>query len=233
MTAAYLYNQKNEEYEMEKQVEQVLALHLPANVIDFSKFTNGLCTERLTTCGILQKILRCEHMGFFNRDEIEQDESYLQIIPYVVLKHKNRVFAYQRTKKSGEKRLHGNWSIGVGGHVNRDDANYNRHEMPLTSSYDPEKNFAFWNCVNRELKEEVGAVPDKFDLAALIFDPSNAVGRVHLGVVYVAEVNHTIRPIENSMGAHGFFSWEELTKSNNISYENWTKILLTYGHPIV
>lgn len=223
MTAAYFYNQNKGEYEMEKQPEQVLALHLPANDVGPLDFVNGLCNEPFKIWSILQSILYSEKTSFFNRDEIEQDESYLQIIPYVILKHKNRVFAYQRTKKSGEKRLHGNWSIGVGGHIN------NRDQVGDEFG----SCGAFWNCVDRELKEEVGAVPDKFDLAALIFDPSNAVGRVHLGVVYVAEVNHTIRPIENSMGAHGFFSWEELTKSNNVSYENWTNILLTYGQPIV
>lgn len=210
---------------MEKQPEQVLALHLPADDVILPNFTNGLCKERSTAWGTINDILRSKNTSFFNRDKIEQDESYLQVIPYVVLKHKNRVFAYQRTKKSGEKRLHGNWSIGVGGHINPQDCIPPSKVLGVYG--------AFWSGVDRELKEEVGAVPDKFDLAALIFDPSNAVGRVHLGVVYVAEVNHTIRPIEDSMGAHGFFSWGELTKSNNVSYENWTNILLTYGHPIV
>ena len=218
MTAAYLYNQKTGEYDVASKKEQVLCLHLPADIIDFHLFTNGVCRDRLASWKIFQDIMTSKNLFYVDRDEAETNESFLQIIPYVILKRKGKVFAYQRTKKSGEKRLHGNWSIGVGGHIN-----------PVDNDAVDSRG-AYYNAVHRELKEEVGAVPEKIELTALIFDPSNAVGRVHLGIVHVAEVANTIRPIEDTMGAHGFFTWEDLVQSLNLNateYENWTKLLLS------
>jgi len=227
MTAAYLYNPKNGEYEMETEVEKVLVISSPANDIDFSLFTSCVCRDKLKAWATFQNIMKSNNLMFISREFAETEESMLQIIPYVILTHKGKIFAYQRTKKSGEKRLHGNWSIGVGGHINPVDITGVGAIYPNSLSVD--SNSMYWNAVFRELKEEVGAVPEKIELCGLIFDPSNAVGRVHLGIVHVAEVNHTIRPIENTMGAHGFFTWEELVKSNNLSFENWTKLLLESG----
>ena len=52
------------------------------------------------------------------RPEMEEDPSYRQIIPYVVLTRGDEVLVLRRLKKGGEKRLHGLLSIGVGGHIN-------------------------------------------------------------------------------------------------------------------
>ena len=59
-----------------------------------------------------------EHHEFRPRPEMEEDPSYRQIIPYVVLTLGEEVFLLRRLKKGGEKRLHGLLSIGVGGHIN-------------------------------------------------------------------------------------------------------------------
>lgn len=56
-----------------------------------------------------------EHHEFRPRPEMEEDPSYRQIIPYVVLTRGEEVFVLRRLKKGGEKRLHGLLSIGVGG----------------------------------------------------------------------------------------------------------------------
>src|ERR1700739_5172085 len=56
------------------------------------------------------------------RDELETDEEYKQLIPYVVLGHRAansplQLFAYRRTTQGGEARLHGRRSIGFCGPV--------------------------------------------------------------------------------------------------------------------
>ena len=111
--------------------------------------------------------------SFISKDLAEQDESHLQIIPYITLMCNEALFTYRRGPSGGEDRLHHQLSIGIGGHINDQD--------------DPDEPFfAFLEGTRRELREEVGLdLPHeafKERVVGLLFDDSNAVGRVHLGV---------------------------------------------------
>src|SRR5574343_244442 len=68
----------------------------------------------------LQKTI-AQDSKYIPRDEAEEDPTFLQIIPYVVLTHNSRVLQYTRMKGSGESRLRGKQSIGFGGHINPED----------------------------------------------------------------------------------------------------------------
>jgi len=61
------------------------------------------------------------HGVFKRRGDVEQDPSIKQIIPYLMVRHGGRIFVFQRSAAGGEARLHGKYSIGVGGHINRSD----------------------------------------------------------------------------------------------------------------
>ena len=74
----------------------------------------GLLTEDREA---MLDIIINEH-EFIDRPAAEEDPSYKQIIPYVVLTQKDLVFATRRLNKGGESRLHGKVSIGIGGHIN-------------------------------------------------------------------------------------------------------------------
>jgi Predicted phosphoesterase (MutT family) len=76
----------------------------------------------------------------------------------------------QRTSAGGDARLHGLYSIGVGGHLNPGDG-------------------GLLGGLRREWAEELIAdfIPG-FRLVALINDDTTPVGSVHLGAVYVADV---------------------------------------------
>src|SRR5271165_6682559 len=84
--------------------------------------------------GELQHPLNIMHIDDFHRraagslvisrrEELEKDEKYGQILPYVVLWQRDQktgdisLFTYRRAKGSGESRLLGSHSVGVGGHV--------------------------------------------------------------------------------------------------------------------
>ena len=100
---------------------------------------------------------------------MEQDPSFKQIIPYLVLRDGSRYFLMQRTNAGGDPRLHGRYSIGVGGHLNPGDG-------------------GLLGGLRREWDEELvtGFVPP-FRLVALLNDDTTAVGSVHLGAVYLAD----------------------------------------------
>ena len=52
---------------------------------------------------------------------MERDPAFKQVIPYLVLRDGERYFLMQRTTAGGDARLHGRYSIGVGGHLNPGD----------------------------------------------------------------------------------------------------------------
>jgi predicted NUDIX family phosphoesterase len=103
------------------------------------------------------------------RAAMELDASFKQVIPYLVLRDGPRWFLMRRTDAGGDPRLHGRFSIGVGGHLNPGDG-------------------GLLGGLRREWNEELVAdfVPD-FRLVALLNDDTTDVGSVHLGAVYVAD----------------------------------------------
>lgn len=112
---------------------------------------------------------------FTPRGPAETDPSLKQIIPYALLVHGGRVLHYVRGKKAGEQRLVAKGSIGIGGHMND-------HDEGLFA-LDRE---AYNAGVQREVGEELRLGARYTNrVVALLNDDSNDVGRVHLGVVHV------------------------------------------------
>jgi len=118
--------------------------------------------------------------SFMDREAAETDENFKQLISYCIILCGDSILTYRRSGTGGEDRLHGQLSIGVGGHANNQD--------------DPEEFFwAYANSVIRELHEEIGLKIDhdalQASVAGLINDDTDPVGRVHLGVCHIVSVN--------------------------------------------
>ena len=110
-----------------------------------------------------------EHGTFRPRDEVENDPSWKQAIPYLLLRDGERVFLMKRTKAGADRRLHDRYSIGVGGHVNPEDTDVH-------------------GGLRREWQEEIDAdFTPEFTPIGLLNDDDNAVGAVHLGLVFEAD----------------------------------------------
>jgi predicted NUDIX family phosphoesterase len=116
---------------------------------------------------------------FVERPAAEEDPALKQLIPYVVVRDRGRVFLMERTDAGGDTRLHRKASIGVGGHLN-----------PVDTGDDP-----LMLGLRREWAEELVADWEpEFQLLGLLNDDSNPVGSVHLGVVFQVEANG--RPVD-------------------------------------
>src|SRR5699024_3413981 len=76
------------------------------------------------------------------RGDMEEDMTYLQPIPYTIIKQGSKYFAYTRLEGGGESRLHGKTSIGAGGHMD-----------PIDNAWNFEHLLAVNNA--RELEEEL------------------------------------------------------------------------------
>ncbi|WP_347244078.1 phosphoesterase [Thermogutta sp.] len=155
--------------------------------------------------------------SFRARRLVEPDPSYKQIIPYAILAWGNgdgwEVFHYTRGRGQGESRLRLKRSIGIGGHISREDAENGAE--------------AFHRALVREIGEEViiGS-PYTLECVGLINDDQTEVGRVHLGVVYRLSLEKpVVTPREVDVVGHGFASPQQLA-NNWTEFETWSQIAL-------
>jgi len=161
----------------------------------------------------LPRLLDARHLSYRPRSEMETDPSFKQIIPYVVLRWRDLLYHYTRGQGAGEKRLRALRSIGVGGHISREDA---------ALSADP-----YREGLLRELAEEVFIETDYRERCiGLINDDSTPVGQVHLGVVHVLELTEPrARKREEVLTLDGFAPVAEL-RSRMDEFETWSRFLL-------
>ncbi|MGC4067633.1 MAG: hypothetical protein QM784_23895 [Polyangiaceae bacterium] len=110
------------------------------------------------------------------RSTLETDERYRQLVSYIVVRWTDSVLVYRRTPKSGESRLHGRMSVGIGGHWNVSDV------VSVDGAVDPMSTLS--RACERELAEEIDCdTPECIRVVGIIKESTNAVSRVHLGVV--------------------------------------------------
>ena len=62
-------------------------------------------------------ILDPKNHTFIKRKDAESNTAYKQLIPYALLHCNDNIFVYRRGKLLAEKRLLGNYSLGIGGHI--------------------------------------------------------------------------------------------------------------------
>jgi predicted NUDIX family phosphoesterase len=152
------------------------------------------------------------------RDEVEEDPGFKQLIPYVIFRHLSpegtRLFQYTRGKGQGEKRLHRKRSVGIGGHISAADG--------VDASICP-----YQEGMRREVEVEVAiATPYVATCVGLINDDETPVGRVHLGVVHIFDVEEpAVQPREPDIVESGFRPAAELL-ADLASFESWSQICL-------
>lgn len=155
-------------FEEEKQQEEQV-LVFPAPLVSALEFRNNFCSNT----DFLSVII--EMSEFRYRNEVESDESVLQLIPYSVLQSGKEILVYNRGN-STEERLSNKVSVGIGGHINPIDAAVS---IKLAPQY----------AALREIFEETGFfVPYITEFYGFIIDTSESVGRVHLGALFLYEV---------------------------------------------
>ena len=152
---------------------------------------------------------------FRPRSEVEDDPSFKQLIPYVVFRCGEAVFCYTRGGSGGEARLRRRRSLGVGGHVAEEDAD-GRGTLE-----------AYEMALRRELDEEVEVDSGgTLRRVGLINDDSTPVGRVHLGVVHVYDLDRpAVRPREDALAEPGFVTVAELFAGRD-QFETWSQICI-------
>ncbi|QEF97225.1 hypothetical protein Mal15_12630 [Stieleria maiorica] len=190
-------------------------LVIPASVIDAIGVIDGFESD---VDRFLGPILESDQLSYRPRGAMEVDPSFKQLIPYVVLEWaddagQRHVFAYTRGGGGGEERLHAKRSIGIGGHISREDA--------------ADGSDAYATGMQRELDEEIRLEAQYTETReGLIYDPSNEVGQVHLGVVHRFVLDSpNVTSNEADLAEGGFVSIDQL-RSEHQRLETWSQLAL-------
>jgi len=162
-----------------------------------------------------------ENYRFRPRREVEEDPTEPQIIPYVVFKHDDHYFLTHRLRRSSERRLRHLYSLGVGGHINPED---------VGAAADPVE-----AGLRREWQEEV-VYDGHFStrLIGAINDQTTAVGRVHVGLIFLVDGDRPdirIREVDKLAGA--LMPLEQM-RSYYLDMESWSQLIFDYltGVPV-
>lgn len=166
----------------------------------------------------LKRLLDPSHVVWLPRSFCETRQSYQQIIPYCLLAQDDTFYRYRRVNVS-EERLKGNWSLGVGGHVNLVDAADTEHDIE-----------SLRGALLRELDEEIkGISPDcKIKVVGLINVDDDEVGSVHTGVICLAKgVGGEVKD-KTLEHAHGhMLPMDEIILCEH-NYEAWSRVCIPY-----
>lgn len=191
------------------QGEEILVI--PRELFDELGAFQGIQTDNSP---YLDAILDPANNFFMDRGQAEEDPNFKQIIPYALFHYRGKYLHYTRGKSGGEKRLHAQGSIGIGGHIN-----------PVDERNDPLGKETYLAGVEREIEEELiikGGHQNQ--IVALLNDDSNSVGKVHLGVVHLFELeSEVVRSGEDALANLAFQSVEDLKGELYQSLETWSR----------
>ncbi len=151
---------------------------------------------------------------FLPRAEVEDDPRWRQIIPYAVLERNQQVLLVERLAAGSEARLHNRYSLGIGGHINRQDTVYEGARDLLEAA------------LVRELREELVIGAFFAEAVGLIHSDTGPVDRVHTGVLYrVKTLEATVLEQHKLRG-----SWASLAEVTAVEarLEGWSQLALRW-----
>lgn len=156
------------------------------------------------------------HYEVKRKGDMEENPDYKQLISYCLLENQNgEILVYERLSGGGEERLHGQSSIGVGGHMNDVVGADSINEVLRVNA-------------QRELEEEVGLSTEdsqNMEYIGFINDDNNDVGKVHMGVVFKITVNSN--DVEAKETDTLRIKWIEKGKIESYDdFETWSALIL-------
>lgn len=178
------------------------------------------------------------HLSWRERTALETNDKFRHLISYVTLRYvdettgQHRYLCYQRTKKVGEDRLAGNYSIGLGGHVELADWVNADNESTGISFHK-----TMLNSIDNELWEEVNVRTtcslDFFDAMGFLCTADEKVGKYHLGIVGVVtlqadQAKAITQMNEEELLFKGWLTKEELLAGfgDGNAFEEWSRMLI-------
>ncbi|KKS04957.1 MAG: Deoxycytidine triphosphate deaminase [Candidatus Curtissbacteria bacterium GW2011_GWA2_41_24] len=188
----------------------------------FENVWHGLETQNL------QKYLTIivKKHRFLPRSEVESDPNWQQIIPYLIFENQGKIFLMRRKSSHTDRRLSNLYSIGIGGHIDKEDIIKSTKSMKSTRG--TKGNELIFNWAKREFEEEI-----KYDgqyianFLGLLNDDSNDVGRVHIGLVVKLTGDSPKITVRDEHKSGKLVGLEEAGK-NYKKMETWSQIVYDF-----
>lgn len=219
-----------------------------ADLLRMGQGFNLLSIDQFMRASIDQRDTLSQRLSIRQRDGMERNENFLQILPYTIILQEHAagelqklIHSYTRTKQVGEERLVGKRSLGWGGHMDQKHLMWSgegEHELSILDFKESVK-----NNILIELTQEITLTDSKTMKSVpvadyvnsdhlrlgegFIFDYNEDVGRKHLGLVSILTLPEHIlvQSNEAELRYDGTLEQDELEKDMK-EYENWSKILI-------
>lgn len=148
-------------------------------------------------------------ISFIDRVTAEREPRFKQPIPYALVERAGEWLVTERIAGGSESRLHGRLAMGVGGHIDPSDA---------------EEGFPILAGLRREWLEEVECSHEpEVEFVGLVNDDTFEVGRVHIGVVFVARIAADAElAVRETDRLRGEFRSPEWITANRDRFESWS-----------
>lgn len=156
---------------------------------------------------------------FRQRQELEEDQSFKQLISYAVISSGDSFLLFQRKSGQREKRLLNLHTLGAGGHMNPGSSMVSEEEYLIAE-------------LKRELLEELTFSDDCFfeDIRFIGFinDDTIPVGRFHIGILYIITVsNRDIYVAEKDKLSASWIAKSDLPQYYE-AMETWSRIVVDH-----
>lgn len=156
------------------------------------------------------------------RREAEDRFDIVQLVSVFIVSFSDKFLTHKRSARLPENRLHGEYSLMLGGHLAIEDFSQ------LTLSLFGEDDLADCSYILRELSEELILSTDPAVMSrGFIYDDSRPISTQHLGLVYFVKIEEP----KFKIGERGFLMNPQLESISEIrsrreQFENWSWILM-------
>ena len=160
------------------------------------------------------------------RGDMEEDKSYKQVIPSMIIKQDDKYFTYTRLEGGGESRLHGKSSITIGGHANDVEDYWNfEHLMAVNAKRELEEEVYILDSNNEEIDDHL-RLTKNMSIKGLIYNSLTDVDAVHVGLLTMIEIpsDWDVKVKETDVLEGKFRTVEEIKE---LDLENWTASALS------
>lgn len=153
-----------------------------------------------------------DQQQYHPRWQMEQDPTFKQIIPYLIFMHDDRFFLMQRKGTASEARLQNKVTLGIGGHIRKEDM----------------QGIDIIDWARREFEEEIDYRGSYQTIPlGILNDDTNDVGRVHLGLVLLVQGDSDKIAIRSELQSGSLVSYEECCQRLD-AMESWSQIILPH-----
>jgi predicted NUDIX family phosphoesterase len=151
-----------------------------------------------------------DNQEYIERSFAETNQAYKQIIPYMIFTFGDKYFVMQRKATASEQRLAGKLSLGIGGHMREED---------MTGK-------TIFDWAQREFEEEVSYFGElEMTILGTLNDDSNDVGKVHLGLVLLAQGDNDQIAIKDEHKSGVLMTKQECLDKFD-QFEGWSQLIL-------